>query len=151
VGLGLGPTGALVRPDTGAGLSSFALFGVITGEWAPLAAETNAALVRGLALRADFGGTLYGPGAVTLDVGGRWAIPIFPKLRIFVGPEVALGGFFVTTGDKESRFLLRTDAFAAIGFGEHVQLELAFDIQSALGGSGAIVTAGPMLRGLVRF
>jgi len=151
LGIGLGVDGAFAHPTSGNGLSTFAFEGTITAEWAPLAAESYPKLLRGLAVRADLGGNLYGPSAVLLDAGGRWAIPIVPKLRIFVGPEIAIGGFFVTTGDQESRFLLRTDAFAAIGFGEHFQLELAFDVQSAFGGSGTIVAGGPMLRALVRF
>ena len=154
LGVGLGVDGAFAHPSVPAPLtepSTFAFEGTITGEWAPLSAERYPQLLRGVALRADLGGNLYGPAAVLLDGGVRWAIPIVPKLRIFVGPEVTIGGFFVTTGDQESRFLLRTDVFAAMGFGEHFQLELAFDVQSALGGTGTIVTGGTMLRGLVRF
>ncbi len=139
-----------MHPTGGFGFSTFAFLGTLTGEYAPLSDEKYPQILRGLALRADFGGNLYGPGAVQLDVGGRWAIPIVPKIRLFVGPEVTIGGFFVTTGDKQARFLLRTDAFASIGFGEHVQLEAAFDVQSAFGGE-AIVVGGAMVRALYRF
>ena len=147
----MGINGAFAHPSPANGLSTFTFLGVVSGEYAPLAGETFPALVRGIALRADFGGSLYGPNAIALDVGGRWAIPVYPKLRIFVGPEITFGGFFVTSGDQQSRFLLRTDAFASIGFGDHVQLELAFDVESAFGGTGLIMVGGTIVRGLYRF
>jgi hypothetical protein len=150
-GIGFGVNGAFAHPSGGNGLSTFAFLGTITGEWAPLADEKNPQLLRGIAIRADFGGNFYGPNAIVLDAGARWAIPLVPKLRIFIGPEVTIGGFFVTTGDQQSRFLLRTDAFASIGFGEHVQIEAAFDVQSAFGATEPIVLGGAMVRALYRF
>ena len=55
-GFGLGVNGAFAHPTGGNGLDTFAFMGTITGEWAPLSDEKNPQLLRGIAIRADFGG-----------------------------------------------------------------------------------------------
>ncbi|CAN5766880.1 hypothetical protein BH09MYX1_BH09MYX1_34020 [soil metagenome] len=144
VGLGLGVNGAFVRPSGGAGLSTLAVYGLVSGEYA-------IDRVPGLALRGNFGGNLYGPSSIFVDVGARYAIPLVPTARLFFGPEVTIGALFPIGGDKSPRFLLRTDVFASLGIGERIQLEAVFDLMSAFGGDGPLVLGGGMLRGLVRF
>lgn len=144
VGAGLGMNGAFVRPEGGAGLSTLAVFGFLTGEYA-------FERVPGLALRGNFGGNFYGPSSISVDVGARYAIPLVPTARLFFGPEVTIGALFPIGGDKSPRFLLRTDVFVALGLGERVQIEAAFDLMSAFGGDGPLVLGGGLLRGLFRF
>ena len=144
VGLGFGLNGAFSRPAGAVG-SSFSFDGLVSGEYA-------FAAVPGLALRGNFGAELYGHGAIFVDAGARYAIPLVPSMRLFFGPEITLGAFFLpSSGDKEPRFLLRTDVFAAMGLGERVQIEVAFDVSSAFGGSGAIILGGGIARGMIRF
>lgn len=144
VGAGLGLNGAFARPEGGAGLSTLAVFGLLTGEYA-------FERVPGLALRGNFGGNFYGPSSIFVDVGARYAIPLVPTARLFFGPEVTIGALFPIGGDKSPRFLLRTDVFVALGLGERVQIEAAFDLMSAFGGDGPLVLGGGLLRGLFRF
>lgn len=144
VGAGLGMNGAFARPSGGSGLSTLAIYGLLSGEYA-------FDRVPGLALRGNFGGNFYGPSSIFVDVGARYAIPLVPTARLFFGPEVTIGALFPIGGDKSPRFLLRTDVFVAWGLGERVQLEAAFDLMSAFGGDGPLVLGGGLLRGTVRF
>jgi hypothetical protein len=143
IGAGIGINGAFVRPENAVG-SSLSLFGLITGEYA-------IERVPGLAIRANLGGAFYNNPTFTLDAGARYAIPLVPTARLYFGPEVTLGVFVPIAGDKSPRFLLRTDVFVSLGLGERVQLEVAFDLQSAFGGDRALVLGGGLARGLVRF
>jgi hypothetical protein len=106
--------------------------------------------VPGLELRVDGDGSIAGPKSFTLAGGARYAIPVLPTLRLFAGPESELGVFATFAGDKTARFLVRGAAFVAMGFGEHIQLELAADIDYAAG-STSLVLGGGTLRALVRF
>lgn len=142
-GLGFGLFGAVARPDNASG-STLSGQGFVSGEYAFDA-------VPGLAIRADLGFPIFGPQSVWIDAGARYAIPIVPTIRLFAGPEIDLGAFFPLGGDKQARFLLRGQLFAAIGIGEQVQLELAFDVPSNFGGTGALVLMGGTLRAAVRF
>jgi hypothetical protein len=117
---------------------------IVTGEYAIDA-------VPGFAVRANFAGALFGPGSIWFGAGARYAFPIVPTIRLFAGPELELGLFIPTGGDKEVRFLLHPSAFVSIGFGPNVQVELSPDFPIALGGTGTLVLAGGTVRGLFRF
>jgi hypothetical protein len=108
------------------------------------------ARVPGLELRVDGTGSIAGPKSFSLAGGARYAFPIVPTLRIFAGPEAELGTFATFAGDKTARFLVQGSAFVAVGVGEHIQLELAGDIDYAAG-SSSLALAGGTLRALVRF
>ena len=106
--------------------------------------------VPGLELRADGGGTVAGPRSFSLEAGARYAIPIAPAIRLFAGPEAELGTFLTFSGDKTARFLVQGAAFVALGIGEHLQFELAGNIDYAAG-SASLVLGGGTARALVRF
>jgi hypothetical protein len=108
------------------------------------------ARVPGLELRVDGEGSVAGPKSFSLSGGARYAFPILPTLRIFAGPEAEIGTFATFAGDKTARFLLAGSAFIAVGLGEHIQLELAGDIDYAAG-STSLALSGGTLRALVRF
>jgi hypothetical protein len=74
-----------------------------------------------------------------------------PTIRLFAGPEASFGVFMPLGGDKQARFLFQPSAFVALGLGEHVQLEVAFDAPIAAGGTGTLVLMGGTARALVRF
>ena len=65
-------------------------------------------------LRGALTAAAAGPGSVSFDLGARYAIALAPALRLFVGPEVDLGGFFTTGGDKTGRFLLHGAGFVSL-------------------------------------
>ncbi len=133
---------AFSRPSDATGSPTSALAGV-SGGYA-------LAGVPGLELRADLDWSFAGPGSVTVDGGARYAVPIVPSARIFVGPEATLGGFFASGADKTPRFLAQGAAFASIGLGAYIQLELVGSVAYAAG-SPSLALAGGTLRGLVRF
>jgi tRNA threonylcarbamoyladenosine biosynthesis protein TsaE len=108
------------------------------------------AAVSGLELCVDGDGSIAGPRSFGLAGGARYAIPILPTLRVFAGAEAEMGTFVTLAGDKTARFLVRGAAFFALGLGEHLQLELAADIDYAAG-STTLVLGGGTLGALVRF
>jgi hypothetical protein len=95
-------------------------------------------------------GSIGGPKSFSFAGGARYAIPIAPTIRLYAGPEAELGTFVTFGGDKTARFLFRADAFVALGFGEHIQIEAAavFDIEA---GSTPLDLGGGTVRALVRF
>lgn len=104
----------------------------------------------GLELCVDGSGSIAGPKSFSLAGGARWALPIVPTLRLFAGPEAEVGTFVTFAGDKTARFLASGGVFVALGLGEHLELELAADIDYAAG-STSLVLGGGTLRALVRF
>jgi len=143
VGLSVGISNALSRPDAARGPS-----------WAmPIGAAMGYALdaVPGLELRGIFTSQVIGPRAIQIAAGARYAIPVFPTARIFVGPEILLGAHVALGADKTARALGQGSAFLAWGLTEQVQLEIAGDLAAALGGTGTLVLGGGTLRGLYRF
>jgi hypothetical protein len=105
----------------------------------------------GLELRGDFAFSVAGPGSLSLDAGARYALPVASTVRLFAGPEAAVGVLFPTGGDRSARLLVRGSAFVALGIGERAQIELAGDAAVAPGGASSLVLVGGTLRGLVRF
>ena len=142
LGLGVALSSAVSRPKNATG-SATAVSLEASGGYALDA-------VPGLELRGDLAGALVGPGAVFFDAGARYAIPIAPTKRLFLGPEAVIGAFFPTGGDRSARFYARGSAFLALGLGERVQLDLSGDVAPVLG-SSTLVLVGGTLRGLVRF
>ncbi len=142
-GISLGVTSLLEKPDQARGPS----LGMPLGAVVAYALES----VRGLELRGIVTSQVVGPRALVLAAGGRYAFPLLAKQRLFVGPEVLLGAHVALGADKTARFLTQGSAFAALGLGERVQLEIAGDLGAALGGSGALILGGGTVRALVRF
>jgi hypothetical protein len=143
IGLSIGANDALVRPDGARGPSgALALGGVLAYALAD---------VPGVELRAIGTSQVLGPRALVLAAGGRYAIPVLPQYRLFVGPELLLGVHVALGADKTARFATQGAGFVAWGLGEHVQLELVADLAAAFGGTGTLVLGGGTARGLVRF
>ncbi|MDB4942387.1 MAG: hypothetical protein JWP97_1921 [Labilithrix sp.] len=143
LGVSAGYSGLVKRPDNAQGPSGALPLGVVLG-YAPEA-------VAGLELRGVFTGQVVGPHAIVLGAGARYAFPLLPAYRIFVGPELLLGTHVALGADKTARFLSQGSAFVAFGLGERVQLEVSGDLGAALGGSGTLVLGGATGRALVRF
>jgi hypothetical protein len=143
LGLGIGALGALHRSPLAVGSSASAILeGTAAFALPPLP---------GLELRGNVGGSVAGPGSVFFDFGARDAFPIAPSLHLFFGPEVDLGGFFTTGGDRTGRFLLHGAGFLSLGLGGHVQVEAAGDLAYAAGGQTSLALGGGTLRVLARF
>jgi hypothetical protein len=134
--------GAISRPSDATGSSTAALVG---GTVAYAFASAP-----GLELKADVAFSVAGPGSISADGGLRYAIPIAPSLRLFIGPEAEVGGFFASGADKIPRALLQAGAFASLGVGAHLQLEIVGDVAYAAG-SPSLALGGGGFRGLVRF
>jgi hypothetical protein len=143
VGLEGGGFAAFDRPSNARGPRGSANIGGVVG----YAIDA----VPGLELRGELAGAVAGPQAIYFDVGARYASMVVPTLRIYAGPELGLGGFFPTGGDKSARFLGRGSLFAGIGMGERLQLEGFGDLLWAPGGSGTIALVGGGARVVVRF
>lgn len=143
LGVGMSVLGALSRPSNARGPSTAAL---IDGVGA-YAIES----VPGLEARVHGAGAIVGPSSFSIDGGARYAFPVAPTLRVFAGPELAVGAFFPLGGDRSGRFLARGAAFAAIGIGDRVQVEVSGDLAVAPGSSGTLLFGGATLRGLARF
>jgi hypothetical protein len=143
VGLSIGFSNALKRPSEARGSSNaLAIGGVLA---------YAIAQVPGVELRGVFTSQVVGPRALEISAGGRYAIPVFPQYRIFIGPELLLGAHVAIGAEKTARFLGHGSAFVAWGLGEQVQLELAGDLSTAFGGSGTLLLGGGTVRGLFRF
>ena len=107
--------------------------------------------VPGVELRGHLTSQVVGPRAFAIAAGARYAIPILPKQRIFIGPEALLGVHIALGADKTARFLVQGSAFAAWGISEAFQLEIAGDLTPAFGGSGTLLLGGATGRLLYRF
>ena len=142
LGLGVAVSSAVKRPANASG-SPTAVAIEASGGYALDA-------VPGLELRGDVAGSVAGPGSIFFDAGARYAIPIVPTARLFLGPEATIGAFFPTGGDKSARFLARGSVFLALGIGERAQIDLSGDVAPVLG-SSTLVLVGGTVRGLVRF
>lgn len=143
LGLSVGISNALVRPDQARGPS-----------WAmPIGGAVGYALeaLPGLELRGVFTSQVLGPRAIEIAGGARYAFPVQPKLRVFVGPELLAGVHVALGADKTARFLGHGALFAAIAVTDQVQLEVAGDLAGAFGGTGTLVLGGATARALVRF
>ncbi|HWL87345.1 MAG TPA: hypothetical protein VNO21_16185, partial [Polyangiaceae bacterium] len=143
VGAALNVLGAFVRPEHAQGTAT-SLF--VSG-----AIGYALDAVPGLELRADFGGAVAGPRALLLEGGARYARVLEPRLRIYAGPEVEVGGFFTLDADTTPRFFARGSAFGGIGVTDRVAIELTADLAVAPGGAGTLVFGGGGARGVVRF
>jgi hypothetical protein len=141
--------GAFHRGAVPAGISSTEVGSSAAGTLGGTGAYALAR-VPGLELRVDLAASIAGPKSFSVEGGARYAIPIVPSWRLFVGPEVELGTFATLGGDETARFLLQGAAFVALGLGEHIQLELAGDIAYAAG-STSLALGGGTFRALVRF
>jgi hypothetical protein len=143
LGLSLGFSNALKRPSEARGPSNaMAIGGVLA-----YALEQ----VPGVELRGVLTSQAIGPKALEISAGGRYAIPVLPQYRIFIGPELLLGAHVALGADKTARFLGHGSAFVAWGIGERLQLELAGDLSTAFGGTGMLVLGGGTARALFRF
>ena len=106
--------------------------------------------VPGLELRADFDGSIAGPRSYTIDAGARYAFPLVPSVRLFIGPEATVGAFIAAGADKTARALLQGAGFVALGIGPQLQLELVGNLAYAAG-SPPLALGGGTFRALVRF
>jgi len=143
MGLSVGVSAALVRPDEARGPSAALPIGAAFAyaiEQAP-----------GLEVRGIFTTQVAGPRALAAAAGARFAIPLMPQHRLYFGPEALLGAHVALGADKTARFLLHSSAFVAWGLGEAVQLELAGELAPAFGGSGTLLLGGGTVRALYRF
>jgi hypothetical protein len=104
-----------------------------------------------LELRGNLRGALLGSGSFSLDAGARYELAIVPTSRFYLGPEIALGAFVVTGGEKIARFLMRGAAVASLGLGDRVQIDLLAELGFAPGGSSALLLGGGTLAGDFRF
>jgi hypothetical protein len=107
--------------------------------------------VPGLEARATIDVAVAGPQSFSADAGARFMLPIVPTLRVFAGPELALGLFATEGAEKTARFLARGALVGSVGVGERVQIEVAGDAAYAAGGSSGILLVGGALRGGIRF
>jgi hypothetical protein len=139
----------------GLGLTAFARSPTARGSPAAALVTADVAYafdgVRGLEAIANGAVSVAGPSSLWLDAGLRYEIPIVPRARIFLGPEVAIGTFIDLGGDKDARFLLRGALPIVIGLGERVQIEAYPAIAYAAGGTVGLAFVGGGLRGVVRF
>lgn len=143
LGVSLGVSNAIGRPDNARGPS-----------WAvPLGLAFGYAIadVPGFEARGIFTSQIVGPKAIEISGGGRYAIPVLPQYRIFAGPEALLGVHVAIGAEKTARFIAHGAAFASMGIGEMLQIEIAGDLAAAFGGSGTLVLGGGTARALVRF
>jgi hypothetical protein len=108
-------------------------------------------VLSGLELRANIAGQVVGPRALEVSAGARWAIAPFGGIRLFVGPELLLGGHVALGANKTTRFLAHGSAFVAYGVTENVQVEIAGDLMPAFGGTGTLLLGGGTARVAVRF
>ncbi len=111
VGLAGGVLVAAVRPDSASGAATS---GVIGG-YAGYAFEQ----VPGLEARLEIEGAVAGPRALAIDAGARYAFPIAPRLRIYAGPEVALGTFVTLGAEQKARLLGRGAARSRRSWDRH--------------------------------
>lgn len=143
IGVSGGVSNALSRPGNARGPSWAVPIGVAFGY--------AFAEVPGLEARGIFTSQIIGPKAIEIAAGGRYAIPVLPQYRIFMGPEALIGAHVAIGAEKTARFIAHGSAFAAIGVSDSLQFEIAGDIAGAFGGSGTLVLGGGTARALLRF
>lgn len=143
VGIAAGFSTTAKRPDGARGPSEALPVGIVFG----YAIEQ----VPGLEARGVFTNQVLGPRALAIAAGGRYAIPVLARYRVFVGPELLLGSHVALGAEKVARLLVHGSGFVSIGVGERVQLEAAADVAGAFGGTGTLVLTGGTGRALFRF
>jgi hypothetical protein len=132
--------GAVSRPSDATGSSTAGLLG----------ATVAYAVGSGFELRGDFDWSVAGPGSLAADAGVRYAIPVLPSVRLFLGPEASVGGFFTSGANKTARALLQGAGFVALGVGDRLQFEVLGNLAYAAG-SPSLALGGGSFRALVRF
>jgi hypothetical protein len=143
IGLATGLLSAVSRPSNATGSATSFVIGGTLGY--------HLEAVPGLELRANVEGAAAGPKALFFDVGARYAIPLAPTIRLFLVPDAGLGSFVTMGAQKSARFWVRLGAYASLGLGEHVALELGPDFGVTPGGAGTVVLFGGALRAVARF
>ncbi len=144
LGLSIGVSNALVRPEQARGPSWAMPIGAVVGHALP-------DVLPGLELKASFTSQVVGPRALELSAGARYAIAPVRDQRLFVGPEVLLGAHVAVGADKAARFLTHGSLFLAYGITTNVQAEIAGDLSAALGASGTLLLGGGTARFVFRF
>lgn len=144
MGLSIGVTNALVRPDQARGPSWAMPLGATIGYAFPDQAP-------GFEAKANLTSQVIGPRALELSIGGRYALAPFRGIKVFIGPELLLGTHIALGADKTARFLLHGAAFLAVGITNNIQAEIAGDLAPAFGGNGTLLLGGGTARLIVRF
>jgi hypothetical protein len=143
LGLESGVSAAWARPAQAVGSTLGVPIGVVAG-YAPR--EWPGAEFRGT-VAAQF----FGPRALEVVAGARYAFSLVPRYRVFVGPEARAGLHVTLGGDRTARFLVGGEAFAGVGLGEALQIEVGVDVAGAFGGTGSLGLVGATARVLRRF
>lgn len=143
IGASLGVAGAVGRPSNATGSAILVLLGA--------SAAYHVESAPGLELRGNIEGAVAGPGALAIDVGARYALPLVASRRLFLLPDVGLGTFVTLGAQRDARFWARGAALASLGLGDRVALEAGPWVGVTPGGSGTLVFVGATARALVRF
>jgi hypothetical protein len=144
IGLSIGVSNAIVRPDQARGPSWAMPLGAVIGYALP-------DVLPGLELKANFTSQVVGPRAIELSAGARYAFAPMRERRLFIGPELLLGGHIAIGAEKAARFLSHGSLFVAYGITTNVQVEVAGDLAAALGASGTLLLGGGTARVVFRF
>jgi hypothetical protein len=141
-GLGIEVLGVFARAS---GAGSGSISGSATGH---LAAAVAA--MPGLSLIADGSVGLVGPTSSSVDLGGRYLLPVGSSGHLRIGPEVAFGAYFLS-GARGARLLSHGEIVFAMSVGADVDVEVYPETALAAGGTGALWFAGGGARAVLRF
>jgi hypothetical protein len=104
----------------------------------------------GLSLIADGSVGLVGPTSSSVDLGGRYLLPVGSSGHLRIGPEVAFGAYFLS-GARGARLLSHGEIVFAMSVGADVDVEVYPETALAAGGTGALWFAGGGARAVLRF
>jgi hypothetical protein len=133
VGLGGGAYDVVARPDGARG-------GRVEGAWSVEGGYSLPSMQR-LELTARVGGYFGDAGAVRIEAGGRYMLPIASVFAI--GAAANLGVLAATTSSQTVRLTLGVSPVLAIALGKTFQLDFSLPaVRLAPGSSGALVFVG---------
>jgi hypothetical protein len=108
------------------------------------------AAMPGFALIADASAGLVGQTSSSVDLGGRYLLPVGSSGHLSIGPEIAFGAYFLS-GDRDVRLLSRGAIVFAVAASADVDLEVYPETALAAGGTGSLWFAGGGARAVLRF
>jgi hypothetical protein len=109
------------------------------------------AAIPGFALIADGSAGLVGSQtSSSVDLGGRYLLPVGASGHLAIGPELAFGAYFLS-GAQGARLLSRGEIVFAVFASADVDVEVYPETALTAGGTGSLWFAGGGVRAVLRF
>jgi hypothetical protein len=123
--------------------------GFVSGSATVHLAEEIAA-ISGFAVVAEGTFGVVGQTSSSVDLGGRYLLPVGPSGHLRIGPELGFGAYFLS-GAREARLLSRGEIVFALSASAGLDVEVYPETALAAGGAGSLWFAGGGARAVLQF